>query len=123
VILYPAVDILDGQAVRLVQGDFAERTVYEDDPLDAALAWVEAGARALCVASVGEALALREALPDARLIVLGPTSPEDVAGARAARLELDDVGRLGRVGVFPDRLPLLERRRGLLRDVGHQAIV
>ena len=43
-ILYPAVDILDGQAVRLVQGDFAAPTVYGDDPLDAALAWVEAGA-------------------------------------------------------------------------------
>jgi phosphoribosylformimino-5-aminoimidazole carboxamide ribotide isomerase len=49
VILYPAVDILDGQAVRLVRGDFDERTVYEHDPLDAALAWVQAGARALHV--------------------------------------------------------------------------
>lgn len=48
-ILYPAVDILDGQAVRLVQGDFSERTVYHDDPLDAALAWIEAGAQALHV--------------------------------------------------------------------------
>jgi phosphoribosylformimino-5-aminoimidazole carboxamide ribonucleotide (ProFAR) isomerase len=38
VILYPAVDILDGQAVRLVQGDFAARTIYRDDPLEAALA-------------------------------------------------------------------------------------
>jgi phosphoribosylformimino-5-aminoimidazole carboxamide ribotide isomerase len=57
VILYPAVDILDGQAVRLVQGDFAERTVYEDDPLDAALAWVEAGARALHVVDLDGARA------------------------------------------------------------------
>jgi len=40
-----------------------------------------------------------------------------------ARIELDDVGRLGRVGVLPDRLPLLERRRGLLRDVGHRSVV
>ena len=46
-ILYPAVDILDGQAVRLVQGDFADRTVYRDSPLEAARAWVEAGARFL----------------------------------------------------------------------------
>ena len=48
-ILYPAVDILDGQAVRLVQGDFDERTVYRDSPLEAALAWVDGGARALHV--------------------------------------------------------------------------
>jgi phosphoribosylformimino-5-aminoimidazole carboxamide ribotide isomerase len=47
VILYPAIDILDGQAVRLVQGDFEDRTVYRDSPLEAARAWVQAGARFL----------------------------------------------------------------------------
>ena len=48
-ILYPAVDISEGQAVRLAQGDFDERTVYRDSPLEAARAWVEAGARWLHV--------------------------------------------------------------------------
>jgi phosphoribosylformimino-5-aminoimidazole carboxamide ribotide isomerase len=47
VILYPAIDILDGQAVRLRQGDFAEKTVYRDSPLEAARSWVEEGARFL----------------------------------------------------------------------------
>jgi len=47
--LYPAIDILDGSAVRLVRGDFASRTVYEADPLAAAGAWVKAGARHLHV--------------------------------------------------------------------------
>ena len=46
-ILYPAIDILDGQAVRLVQGDFEDRTVYRDSPLEAARTWVDAGARFL----------------------------------------------------------------------------
>ena len=32
VILYPAIDILDGKAVRLVQGRFEDQTVYNDDP-------------------------------------------------------------------------------------------
>jgi phosphoribosylformimino-5-aminoimidazole carboxamide ribotide isomerase len=48
-ILYPAIDIADGKAVRLVQGDFADQTVYEDDPFEAARAWAEAGARFLHV--------------------------------------------------------------------------
>jgi phosphoribosylformimino-5-aminoimidazole carboxamide ribotide isomerase len=48
-ILLPAVDIRDGRAVRLRQGDFAEETVYADDPLDAARSFVEAGARFLHV--------------------------------------------------------------------------
>jgi phosphoribosylformimino-5-aminoimidazole carboxamide ribotide isomerase len=49
VILYPAIDISEGKAVRLVKGDFNEKTVYEDSPLAAARAWVDAGARFLHV--------------------------------------------------------------------------
>ncbi len=48
-ILYPAIDIFEGQAVRLVRGDFNEKTVYKDSPLAAARAWVQAGARFLHV--------------------------------------------------------------------------
>jgi phosphoribosylformimino-5-aminoimidazole carboxamide ribotide isomerase len=48
-ILYPAVDIRDGKAVRLTRGDFDEQTVYEDDPFEAARTWVAEGARFLHV--------------------------------------------------------------------------
>ena len=49
VILLPAVDIRDGKAVRLRQGDFDQETVYAEDPLEAARSFVEAGARFLHV--------------------------------------------------------------------------
>ncbi len=48
-ILYPAIDILDGSAVRLVKGDFDARKVYDEDPLAAARSWVQAGAEYLHV--------------------------------------------------------------------------
>jgi phosphoribosylformimino-5-aminoimidazole carboxamide ribotide isomerase len=48
-ILLPAIDILDGKAVRLARGAFDDQTVYDADPLDAARRWVDAGARALHV--------------------------------------------------------------------------
>jgi phosphoribosylformimino-5-aminoimidazole carboxamide ribotide isomerase len=48
-ILYPAIDILDGKAVRLVEGRFEDATTYHDDPLEAAKSWVDAGARFLHV--------------------------------------------------------------------------
>jgi phosphoribosylformimino-5-aminoimidazole carboxamide ribotide isomerase len=48
-ILYPAIDILDGGAVRLERGEFDQCTSYDADPLDAARRWVDAGARALHV--------------------------------------------------------------------------
>jgi phosphoribosylformimino-5-aminoimidazole carboxamide ribotide isomerase len=47
--LYPAIDILGGNAVRLVKGDFAAKTVYDQDPLSAARGWVQGGARSLHV--------------------------------------------------------------------------
>jgi phosphoribosylformimino-5-aminoimidazole carboxamide ribotide isomerase len=48
-ILLPAIDILDGKAVRLTRGEFDAKTVYDADPLDAAKRWVDGGARALHV--------------------------------------------------------------------------
>jgi phosphoribosylformimino-5-aminoimidazole carboxamide ribotide isomerase len=55
VILLPAVDIRGGRAVRLRLGDFDAETVYADSPLEAARAWVEAGARALHVVDLDAA--------------------------------------------------------------------
>lgn len=45
--LYPAIDILAGNAVRLLKGDFDAKKVYEADPLSAAQAWVKDGAEYL----------------------------------------------------------------------------
>jgi phosphoribosylformimino-5-aminoimidazole carboxamide ribotide isomerase len=47
--LYPAIDILGGSAVRLTQGSFDTRKVYDADPLSAARGWVREGARRLHV--------------------------------------------------------------------------
>ncbi len=48
-ILYPAIDILGGNAVRLSKGDFDAKKVYDTDPLAAARQWTQAGARHLHV--------------------------------------------------------------------------
>ncbi len=42
-ILYPAIDIKDGKAVRLHQGDMEQQTIYNDDPAAQALDWARAG--------------------------------------------------------------------------------
>jgi phosphoribosylformimino-5-aminoimidazole carboxamide ribotide isomerase len=47
--LYPAIDILGGNAVRLVKGDFEEKKVYDEDPAAAAAAFKREGARYLHV--------------------------------------------------------------------------
>ena len=43
--LYPAIDLLNGQAVRLYQGDYARETVYNSDPVAQAKVFADAGAR------------------------------------------------------------------------------
>jgi phosphoribosylformimino-5-aminoimidazole carboxamide ribotide isomerase len=43
-IIFPAIDLKDGQCVRLKQGDFTAITIYESDPLKQAQKFVEAGA-------------------------------------------------------------------------------
>ncbi|GAB4288777.1 MAG: 1-(5-phosphoribosyl)-5-[(5-phosphoribosylamino) methylideneamino]imidazole-4-carboxamide isomerase [Coriobacteriia bacterium] len=43
-IIFPAIDILDGKVVRLRQGMLDAVTVYNDDPVDQAKRWAEAGA-------------------------------------------------------------------------------
>ena len=62
-ILFPAIDVRGGKAVRLRQGRFEDETVYADSPLEAARDWVQAGARYLHVvdldgAKTGEPAAL-----------------------------------------------------------------
>jgi phosphoribosylformimino-5-aminoimidazole carboxamide ribotide isomerase len=56
-ILYPALDILDGRVVRLIQGDFAQATQYEAEPPKAAAAWLAAGAKRLHVVDLDGARA------------------------------------------------------------------
>ncbi len=56
-ILYPAIDIRDGRAVRLIQGDYEQETAYDDDPVVAARRWVDSGARWLHVVDLDGARA------------------------------------------------------------------
>lgn len=42
--VFPAIDVLDGKAVRLAQGDYSRVTVYNDDVVEQAREWVDQGA-------------------------------------------------------------------------------
>lgn len=56
-ILYPAIDIRGGQAVRLLQGDYERETAYDADPADAAKRWAGEGAEFLHVVDLDGAKA------------------------------------------------------------------
>ncbi len=56
-ILYPAIDLQGGRAVRLVQGDFDKVTVFNDDPVAQARAFADQGATSLHVVDLDGARA------------------------------------------------------------------
>lgn len=74
---------------------------YGHGAVDVSKAALEAGATALCVATLPEALHLRAALRNARILVMGPVSDREIGEAHAARLELVAVG-----GRIPEGLPV-----------------
>ena len=43
-LIFPAIDIFEGKAVRLYKGDYAQKTIYADNPIDVASDFVQSGA-------------------------------------------------------------------------------
>ena len=58
-LLIPAIDLKDGQCVRLKQGDMKDATIFSDNPADMARQWREQGARRLHVVDLNGAVAGR----------------------------------------------------------------
>ena len=78
-IIYPAIDLLDGRCVRLHQGEFDQVTIFDADPVDAALRWRDQGAEWLHIV--------------------------DLSGARQGQpVHLEIVGRIAQATGLPVRL-------------------
>jgi alanine racemase len=74
---------------------------YGHGAVDVARAALDAGAAALCVVTIGEALELRRAFPAARILCMGPVAAGDVGEARSAELEL-----AATAGEIPEGVPV-----------------
>jgi phosphoribosylformimino-5-aminoimidazole carboxamide ribotide isomerase len=103
VLILPAIDLRGGKCVRLRQGDYAQETVFGDDPLRVAQRWVDEGARWLHVVDLDGAKAGRPVNVDSiRRIVQecgvpcqlggGLRSEEDIAAAMAWGVERVVIG-------------------------------
>jgi phosphoribosylformimino-5-aminoimidazole carboxamide ribotide isomerase len=73
--LYPAIDLLGGSVVRLLQGDYDQETVYGDDPVAVATSFVDQGATWIHVVDLDAA---RTGSPENRRVVA--SIAEAVAG-------------------------------------------
>ncbi len=90
-IVFPAIDLKEGQVVRLAEGDMARATVYGDDPAAQSLLFAEAGAQFLHVVDLDGAFAgkaqnrsaveaILEAFPGHVQLGGGIRTPEAVEG-------------------------------------------
>ena len=76
--LFPAIDIRDGRCVRLHQGDYAQETVYDADPVAVARSFDAAGARWIHVVDLDAA---RTGVPTSRALI------GQIAASVSARVE------------------------------------
>lgn len=96
-ILYPAIDLKDGQCVRVVHGDLATATVFNDSPADQARAWVKAGFHWIHVVDLNGAVAGQAVNAGAVEAILGAVSvPVQLGGGIRT---LKDVERWIEAGV------------------------
>lgn len=82
-ILIPAIDLKDGQCVRLRQGDLQDATVFSDHPGKMARHWCDSGARRLHVVDLNGAIAGRpknDAAVRAIIEAVGPDIPVQIGG-------------------------------------------
>lgn len=91
-LLIPAIDLKQGQCVRLRQGRMEDDTVFSDDPVEVAGRWVDAGARRLHMVDLDGAFAgepknasvvreVRRAYPDLPVQIGGGIRNEEIANA------------------------------------------
>jgi phosphoribosylformimino-5-aminoimidazole carboxamide ribotide isomerase len=96
-IVIPAIDVKDGQCVRLAQGDFRRVTVYSDNPVEIAKMWQAHGATRIHVVDLDGSLAgsprNREVI---QRIVEGVELPVQVGGGIR---EMDTIGAYLTIGV------------------------
>lgn len=95
--ILPAIDLRGGRCVRLRQGDYAQETVFSDDPAEMARRWESDGATRLHLVDLDGAKAGRPVNVDSvRSIVQAIRIPCELGGGlrdeTALRLMLEDVG-------------------------------
>lgn len=125
-ILYPAIDIRGGKAVRLLRGDYERETVYDADPPEAAARWVKDGARFLHLVDLDGAREGRPVNLEAiERIVSSTEVPVQVGGGLRSTEAIEGVLNAGaeRVVLGTAALRDPELLRASLRDHGERVVV
>jgi phosphoribosylformimino-5-aminoimidazole carboxamide ribotide isomerase len=94
-LVIPAIDLMDGQVVRLKKGDFATRTVYSADPAEIAGRFGAAGAERIHVVDLDGARAGRPVNVDAVAAIARAGVPIEVGGGVRSLADVERVLAMG----------------------------
>jgi len=98
--IIPAIDLMDGQVVRLVKGDPNNKTVYSNNPLEVAKKWQSAGADMLHIVDLDATLGRGSNLEIIKKMLSELNVPVEVAGG------LRDESTILEIGKIADRIVL-----------------
>jgi len=91
--IIPAIDLMDGQVVRLVRGDPKNKTVYSSNPLEIAKKWQSAGADMLHVVDLDATLGRGSNLEIIKKMLSELDVPVEVAGGMRNESTILEIGK------------------------------
>ena len=122
--IIPAIDLMNGQVVRLYKGDPNQKTVYGDNPIEVAKRWESNGADMLHLVDLDATLGMGSNLSLIKKIIKEISIPIQVAGGLREELVIVDMAKISSRVVlgtlaFKDKTTL----KKLLSNLGSQKIV
>ena len=122
--IIPAIDLMNGQVVRLYKGDPKQKTVYSDNPVEIAKKWEANGADMLHIVDLDATLGIGSNISIIKKILKEVSIPVEVAGGLRDKSIVMDVAKISKRIVlgtlaFNDK-PLLKT---LLTELGSEKIV
>jgi len=91
--IIPAIDLMDGQVVRLVKGDPNNKTVYSNNPLEIAKKWQSAGADMLHIVDLDATLGRGSNLEIIKKMLSELNVPVEVAGGMRNESTILEIGK------------------------------
>jgi phosphoribosylformimino-5-aminoimidazole carboxamide ribotide isomerase len=122
--IIPAIDLMNGQVVRLYKGDPKQKTVYSDNPVEIAKKWEADGADMLHVVDLDATLGIGSNLSIIKKILEEISIPVEVAGGLRDESLILDVAKISnRVVIGTLAFKDKELAKKLLLSLGPEKIV
>jgi phosphoribosylformimino-5-aminoimidazole carboxamide ribotide isomerase len=125
-LIYPAIDLLEGKCVRLLKGNYGQKTVYADDPTKIAQSFLDAGTTWIHVVDLEGAKAGKPVQHQLIAKIQSETGAQIQTGggirSKAAALELIEAG-IARVVIGSMAVKDPKSTLELIREVGAERVV